>query len=99
MGIWQGTPGLSVGLYIWKGIIPALLGNIIGGGLFVGVLYWYLHIQGTPDIAIDGVYYGTIPGQNPVAVARGPSSAPTEDLEAGKSIASNPTAPGAINGH
>jgi len=31
MGIFLGTPGLSVGLYIWKGIIPALLGNIIGG--------------------------------------------------------------------
>jgi formate/nitrite transporter FocA (FNT family) len=31
MGIWQDTPKLTVGLYIWKGIIPALIGNIIGG--------------------------------------------------------------------
>lgn len=23
-------------------MIPALIGNIIGGGLFVGVVYWYL---------------------------------------------------------
>lgn len=36
LGIWVKTPGISVGLYIWKGIIPTLLGNIIGGGLFVG---------------------------------------------------------------
>lgn len=36
LGIMQGTPGLSVGLYIWKGIIPAGLGNIIGGALFCG---------------------------------------------------------------
>lgn len=31
MGIWLNTPSCSVGLYIWKGIIPAGLGNIIGG--------------------------------------------------------------------
>lgn len=36
LGIWLNAPGISVGLYIWKGIIPTLLGNIIGGGLFVG---------------------------------------------------------------
>lgn len=35
MAIWQGAPNISVGLYIYKGIIPAGLGNIIGGGLFV----------------------------------------------------------------
>ena len=31
IAIWQDTPDISVGLYIWKGIIPALIGNIIGG--------------------------------------------------------------------
>ena len=36
MAIWLDAPGISVGLYIWKGIIPTLLGNIVGGGLFVG---------------------------------------------------------------
>jgi formate/nitrite transporter FocA (FNT family) len=30
-GIWQNAPGISVGYYIYKGIIPALIGNIIGG--------------------------------------------------------------------
>lgn len=40
--IFQGAPGISVGYYIWKSMIPALIGNIIGGGLFVGVMYWYL---------------------------------------------------------
>jgi formate/nitrite transporter len=38
LGIFQGTPGLTVGLYIWKGIIPAGLGNIVGGALFCGKL-------------------------------------------------------------
>lgn len=36
LGIFAGTPGLSVGLYVWKGIIPVVLGNIVGGGLFCG---------------------------------------------------------------
>ena len=31
MGIWVGTPDVTVGLYIYKGIIPAGLGNIVGG--------------------------------------------------------------------
>lgn len=36
MAIWVDAPSITAGLYIWKGIIPTLLGNIIGGGLFVG---------------------------------------------------------------
>jgi hypothetical protein len=44
LGIFSGAPQLSVGLYIWKSMIPAGLGNIVGGGLFVGVLYWYLYL-------------------------------------------------------
>jgi formate/nitrite transporter FocA (FNT family) len=38
--IFHGSPDITVGLYIWKGILPALLGNILGGGLFVALLYW-----------------------------------------------------------
>ncbi|KAF1842866.1 uncharacterized protein K460DRAFT_387126 [Cucurbitaria berberidis CBS 394.84] len=55
--IFHGSPSITVGLYIWKGIIPALLGNIIGGGFFVSCLYYYLHLQGHSDVAIDGSYY------------------------------------------
>jgi hypothetical protein len=57
IGIWNNTPGLSVSLYIWKGIIPAGLGNIVGGGLFCAGVLWYLHIEGEGEIAVDGVYY------------------------------------------
>lgn len=39
MAIWVDAPSITVGLYIWKGIIPTLLGNIIGGGLFCGKLW------------------------------------------------------------
>ncbi len=27
-------------------MIPAVLGNILGVGLFVGAVYWYLHLTG-----------------------------------------------------
>lgn len=39
IGIFNGAP-ISVGYYIWKSMIPALIGNTIGGGFFVGVVYW-----------------------------------------------------------
>jgi hypothetical protein len=43
-GIRLGAPGISVGLYIWQGIILAGLGNIVGGSVFVAAVFWYLHI-------------------------------------------------------
>ncbi|KAJ5340420.1 hypothetical protein N7541_009544 [Penicillium brevicompactum] len=44
LAIWLGAPQITVELYIWKGIIPTLLGNIIGGGLFCGTYYWYMQL-------------------------------------------------------
>jgi hypothetical protein len=46
MAIFEGSPNISVGYYIWKSMIPSALGNIVGGGLFVGVVYWYLYLAG-----------------------------------------------------
>ena len=40
--IFLGSPTISVTFYIWKSMIPALLGNIVGGALCMGVFYWYL---------------------------------------------------------
>lgn len=42
IGIYCGAPGITVGYYIWKSMIPALLGNAVGGSLFVSLVYWYL---------------------------------------------------------
>lgn len=48
--IFYGHPDIGVGLYIWKSMIPTVLGNTIGGGLFVGAIYWYLYLTGNgPD--------------------------------------------------
>ncbi|KAK5116677.1 hypothetical protein LTR62_007351 [Meristemomyces frigidus] len=53
--IFLGSAKITVGYYIWKSMIPALLGNIVGGGLFVGVAYWYLYISGdSTPVVIDG---------------------------------------------
>lgn len=42
MAIFLGSEHISVGYYIWKSMIPALLGNIVGGGLCVATVHWYL---------------------------------------------------------
>ncbi|KAI4844301.1 Formate/nitrite transporter [Aureobasidium sp. EXF-8845] len=62
IAIFLGAPEISVGLYIWKSMIPALLGNIVGGGVFVGVVYWYLYLAMAKDeVVIDGKDYGGPP--------------------------------------
>lgn len=54
IGIWNGAP-FGVGYYIWKSLIPTTLGNMIGGGLFVGAIYWYLYLtgEGNVDVSFD----------------------------------------------
>ncbi|KAL3493515.1 Formate/nitrite transporter [Aspergillus germanicus] len=55
MAIWLEAPGISVGLYVWKGIIPTLLGNIVGGGLFVGTYYWYMYLLKNDPVTLTGL--------------------------------------------
>lgn len=43
MGMYLGAD-LGVGYYIWHSMIPVCLGNIVGGGLFVGVAHWYMFL-------------------------------------------------------
>ena len=38
----EGAP-IGIGESLWCNLIPATLGNIIGGAIFVGCLHWYLH--------------------------------------------------------
>lgn len=42
LSIFLKDPQIGVGYYIWKSMIPALLGNIVGGVVFVASVYWYL---------------------------------------------------------
>lgn len=43
MGMFNGAP-ISVGTFIWKLLIPAALGNSLGGSIFGIVVPWYLHL-------------------------------------------------------
>lgn len=62
MAIWLGAPDISVGLYIWKGIIPSLIGNTVGAVLFGALYYWYMYGQtetpaleaAAPEKGLDG---------------------------------------------
>lgn len=53
IAIWNAHPQITVSFYIWKSLIPTTLGNIVGGGLFVGVAYWYLFLTGSGSVDID----------------------------------------------
>lgn len=42
LALLEGAP-IGVGTCLWSNLLPATLGNILGGALFVGCLHWYLH--------------------------------------------------------
>ena len=33
------------GGFLWRNLLPVTIGNIIGGGLFVGMSYWGAYLQ------------------------------------------------------
>ncbi|MCE5256276.1 putative formate transporter 1 [uncultured spirochete] len=37
--------GLTWGSFIVKNLVPVTLGNIVGGGLFVGIIYWFIYLH------------------------------------------------------
>lgn len=43
LGLFNGAPH-SVGKYIWRSMIPSLIGNAIGGAAFGILIPWYLHL-------------------------------------------------------
>jgi len=52
LAIFLGSPDITVSYYIWKSMIPSFLGNFVGGGLFTGVVYWYLFLAGGEEVPI-----------------------------------------------
>jgi formate/nitrite transporter len=36
---------LNVGALLWNNLIPVTLGNMLGGGLFVGLVYWFIYLR------------------------------------------------------
>jgi hypothetical protein len=61
-------------------MISSAIGNIIGGGLFVGGVYWYLYLEGTEvEIHFDnaGVDNAVYEQGGPIGDARVPDAAGT----------------------
>ncbi|KAK9446605.1 Formate/nitrite transporter-domain-containing protein [Limtongia smithiae] len=48
IGMINGAP-VSVGLFIWKSLILSTLGNIVGGGVFVALVYWFIFVYPKND--------------------------------------------------
>lgn len=57
ISIFLSDPQIAVGYYIWKSMIPSLIGNLIGGCLLVATVYWYLNLTGQPPVLVDGVAF------------------------------------------
>ncbi|KPI45986.1 putative formate transporter [Cyphellophora attinorum] len=49
MSIWVGHPSVTIGLYIWKGILPVLMGNILGGSVMCGAYHHLMYSWRTPE--------------------------------------------------
>jgi formate/nitrite transporter FocA (FNT family) len=44
MGIFEGAP-VTWSAFFFNNLIPSALGNIVGGAVFVGGMYWYTYIK------------------------------------------------------
>lgn len=42
IGLWYGAP-VGVGKFIYQSVIPVTLGNILGGAVFGGLVFWWLY--------------------------------------------------------
>ncbi|MCX4187894.1 formate/nitrite transporter family protein [Methylophaga sp. OBS4] len=36
---------LTISGFLWHNLIPVTLGNMLGGGLFVGLVYWFIYLR------------------------------------------------------
>jgi formate/nitrite transporter len=43
LGIFLGGGDFGYGTFLWQNLLPVIIGNTIGGGLFVAVTQWYLY--------------------------------------------------------
>ncbi|QKJ86602.1 Formate transporter [Paramixta manurensis] len=43
-------PALTVSNFITANLIPVTIGNIIGGGLLVGLTYWVIYLRGSDEV-------------------------------------------------
>ena len=41
------VPGLTWGNFLWGNLVPVTLGNIVGGAIMVGAIYWFIYLRGS----------------------------------------------------
>jgi len=44
-GLKDGGAILTWGNFLWRNLLPATIGNIIGGAVFVGGMYWFIYLR------------------------------------------------------
>jgi formate transporter len=42
------VPDLTWGGFLWANLVPVTLGNIVGGALMVGAIYWFIYLRPRP---------------------------------------------------
>lgn len=40
---------LTTQAFLWNNLLPVTLGNIVGGGLLVGLVYWFVYLRGKKE--------------------------------------------------
>ena len=43
-------PNLTVGNFLFANLIPVTIGNIIGGAVMVGLVYWFIYLRGRKNL-------------------------------------------------
>ena len=51
--LWEDQPQITTALFTWMSLIPTLIRNLIGVGVFMGAAYWYLYLTGKNAIDVD----------------------------------------------
>ena len=41
---------LTWGNFLWRNLLPVTIGNIIGGAVFVGLVYWYIYLRPKAEV-------------------------------------------------
>ena len=60
-------PEPDVGAFLFANLLPVTIGNIIGGALLVGAVYWFVYLRGREDADQSGQVARTAvggPGQS-----------------------------------
>ena len=94
IAIWLGHPTITTSYYIWKSLIPTLLGNLVGGAVFVGLMYWYLYLTGEGSVDIDfniGSLNSALEAGGPMGSSRKANGVPILDGQKPESEDSRPT--------